>query len=300
LIFQVAESYYQVLRAQKSKIIAIDTLASARQHLETARHLQAQDLVTADDVLRAEVQAAEFEQVLIRANNAIKISMSGLNRAMGIHVNWPTALRDTDERPVFTQSLDWALRQAIEYRAEFEQVQLGVALEKTGLQVAEADYLPQLVVSQSYLHIEDEGQLREDSTHGTLGIQLELFTGGRRGARVRQAEHKLAKSLETAKEVCDTIAYEVKQAFLGIEDAGARLSVAEKAVSAATENRRLVLEKYANHLATSTDVADAEAAYTQAQQNYYTALYDLQFAVERLHFAMGTNDTHHAIADTNS
>jgi len=72
--------------------------------------------------------------------------------------------------------------------------------------------------------------------------------------------------------------------------------VAEKALSAARENARLVQEKYASSLATATDVADAEAALTDSQEDYYRTLYDLMSAVERLYFAMGTNDAVHNVA----
>ena len=296
LIYEVAEGYYGILRAQKAKTIALDGLRAAGLQLRTAKQLYAQDQVTRDDVLRAEVQVARYEQSVIRAGNAIKLALSGLNRSMGINVNWPTEVVDRTEEPEFGETLTWALEQAISHRPEFEQVQLGIALEQAGVRVAEAEYMPKLFVSSSLVHIEDRGQLSEDSALASLGIQVDLFAGGRRRAQVAQAEHKVSQSLDKARQVCDAISFEVKQAYLGIKDAEARLPVAEKALSAARENARLVQEKYASSLATATDVADAEAALTDSQEDYYRTLYDLMSAVERLYFAMGTNDAVHNVA----
>jgi len=175
-------------------------------------------------------------------------------------------------------------------RPEFEQVQLGIRLRQEELTTAQAEFLPEIFVANKLTHIEDTGELNKNVAFTEVGIQINLYSGGRRTAQVHQARRQITKAIEVAKAICDTIALEVRQTFLAIEDAKARLDVAETVISLAAENRRLVLEKYRNTLATPTDVADVEAANTKAQQNYYTALYDYIFAVGLLQFAMGTND----------
>ena len=290
VIYQTTEAYFSVLRAQKAKDIAIDALYSAKSQLETAENLFSQEIVAKDNVLRAKVQVAEFKQQLIAAENAIRLTMNVLNRIMGVNVNRPTKIVDLTQKPEFNVTIDWALQQAINHRPEFEQVQLGIRLRQEELTTAQAEFLPEIFVANKLTHIEDTGELNKNVAFTGVGIQINLYSGGRRSAQVHQARREIAKAIEVAKSICDTIALEVRQAFLAIEDAKARLDVAETTISLAVENRRLVLEKYKNTIATPTDVADAEAAHTRAQQNYYTALYDHIFSVEQLQFAMGTND----------
>lgn len=290
VIYQTTEAYFNVLRAQKAKEIAIDALYSSKSHLETAENLFSQEIVAKDNVLRAKVQVAEFKQQIIAAENAIRLTMNVLNRTMGVNVNRPTEIVDLTQKPEFNVALDWALQQAINHRPEFEQVQLGIRLRQEELTTAQAEFLPALFVANKLTHIEDTGELNKNVAFTEVGIQFNLYSGGRRTAQVHQAKRQITKAIEVAKAICDTIAFEVRQALLAIEDAKARLDVAETVISLAAENRRLVLEKYRNILATPTDVADVEAAHTKAQQNYYTALYDYIFALEQLQFAMGTND----------
>ena len=290
VIYQTTEAYFNVLRAQKAREIAIDALYSAKSHLETAENLFSQEIVAKDNVLRAKVQVAEFKQQLIAAENAIRLTMNVLNRTMGVNVNRPTEIVDLTQEPEFNMAIDWALQQAINHRPEFEQVQLGIRLRQEELTTAQAEFLPEIFVANKLAHIEDTGELNKNVAFTEVGIQINLYSGGRRSAQVHQARREITKAIEVAKAICDTIALEVRQAFLAIEDAKARLDVAETVISLAAENRRLVLEKYRNTLATPTDVADVEAANTKAQQNYYTALYDYIFAVEQLQFAMGMND----------
>ena len=296
IIYKATQSYYNILRVQKAQTIAAEGLKAAKAQLNTAENLFAQGQVTHDDVLRAEVQVARYEQRVIEADNAGKLASSVLNREMGINVNHATQIVEVSAGPTFEHTLDWALDQAVHNRPEFEQVQLAIVLAKSEHTIDKAEYLPKVFVSGSVMHVEDTGNLGEDSARASLGIQIDLFAGGRKSARVRQSENKISQALDKAQEVCDIIALEVKQSYLGIEDARGRLPVAAKALSSARENARLVQEKYRNSLATSTSVVDAEAVHTEAQQDYYRALYDLMSAIERLHFAMGTIDSAHAVA----
>jgi len=213
---------------------------------------------------------AEVRQQLISAENALKLSISVLNNVLGINVNSPTMVKGVTEAPEFQMDLVSALRTAIDHRPEFKLVQKSIRMEKAGLN--------------------DDYQVHKNSALGEVGIQIDLFSGGRTTAQIRVAERRIQKAAETARQVCDGIALEVKQALLGIEEARKRLAVAKKAVSQAEENLRLVENKYRQTAATPTDVVDAETLKTRAQMNYFTALYDYIVAVERLRYAMGTNE----------
>ena len=57
--YQTTEFYFTVLRAQKFQVIARDAVRQAEAHLKTAKTFFAHGAVDKNDVLRAEVQAAE-------------------------------------------------------------------------------------------------------------------------------------------------------------------------------------------------------------------------------------------------
>jgi len=290
VIYQVTQAYFNVLRAQKARDIAAEALEQARAHLKTARSLYANEVVDKNDVLRAEVHAAEVLQQLITAENAVKLSISVLNNVLGINVNSPTRVKDVTEAPEFRMDLVAALRKAVDHRPEFRLVQKSILMEEAGLKAARAERFPRIYVAGTLSRLDDDYQVHKNSALGEVGIQIDLFSGGRTTAQIRVAERRIRKAAETAKQVCDGIALEVKQALLGIEEARKRLAVAEKAVSQAEENLRLVENKYRQTAATPTDVVDAETLKTRAQMNYFTALYDYIVAVERLRYAMGTNE----------
>jgi outer membrane protein TolC len=79
----------------------------------------------------------------------------------------------------------------------------------------------------------------------------------------------------------------VNVAWVVIEDARERMVQAQKAVTAVTENLRVVRSQVEHGDVSPTDVADAELILVRARESYYTALYDYQIALSRLAFAVG-------------
>jgi len=288
VLFKTAEAYFNLLRAQKARTIAAEALKEALSHLETARSFFRNGVVDKNDVLRAEVQVAEARQQLITAENAVELARSAFNNVLGINVNHPTEVVDVTSVPKLRMSLAEALQRAVACRPEFEIAQKAILQEEAGLTEARGEFLPRIYVSGSLNRLDDDYQVHKNSAIAELGITMDLFTGGRRTALYRIARHRRRKAVEMAKQICDGIALEVKQALLGVEEARKRLSVAAKAVSQADENLRLVENRYKQKAATPTDVVDAETLRTRAHLNYYAALYDLITAVKRLEFAMGT------------
>ena len=66
-----------------------------------------------------------------------------------------------------------------------------------------------------------------------------------------------------------------------------KIEVYQKAVDQAKENYRITKNKYDNALATTTDLLDAENAFTEAENNYTNALLEYKLAEIELIKAQG-------------
>ena len=300
VVMDVVNAYFNVLRAQREKVIAEESLTQAREHLKTAVRFHKYGVVDLNDVLRARVQVADVKQMLIKAKNAIELCTSTLNSVLGVNVNLPTRVIDDTTIAPFELSLEDCLRLAVEHRPEFEVVHRAISVEQEGIRAAKGGHLPRVYVGANYDWDDDgyrkfassRGGLHDSNISGEIGIQIDLFSGGRTTAEVRKAKKKLAKAKEQAKEVCDGISLQVKGAFLGIKEAKERIKVTKEARLQAKENLRLMNSKYRQNIVASTDVVDAETLLTRTEQNYYTALYDYIVAIARLENAIGTRIRH--------
>ena len=84
------------------------------------------------------------------------------------------------------------------------------------------------------------------------------------------------------------IALQVRQAWLGVEEARERVQVTGDAVEQAEENLRIARERYGAGLGTQTQLLEAETLRVQALTNRDNAVLDASLARLRLARAVGS------------
>jgi outer membrane protein TolC len=215
------------------------------------------------------------------------VATAALNRAMGINVNFPTQIVDIQDQPSFEGGISKYLQQAVECRKEFTLVQKAVQVAQYGEVYAKAEFLPKIYVGGTDNYVGDDYQLNKTIFTGGVGIQMDFFAGGRKIGRLKAARAEVQASIYKAQQVCDGIAFEVKEAYLAIAEAREKIRLSASAVTQSEENLRLINNKYAQGSVTPTDVVDAETLLTRSRQNYHNALYDYLLSLARLDFATG-------------
>lgn len=285
--YEVGQAYFRVLAARAS----VATAERAVERAEAFRAESASQLrrgaITREEHLRVEASLAAMRQDLTDARSEEEVAIAGLNRAMGINVNAPTRVADRRRAPEIDVPLDGALRLAAANRPEIPVMVRGIRVAEEDVKIARADYLPSVSIQAGYSNV--TGTHVQNANVGAAGIFVthELYGGGRRRGQVRAAEAGVRSAIAQAQQVCDGIAYEVKVAFHGLEDARERIRAARVAYEQAVENLRLVGNRYRTGDATPAELMDARASETAAEQTYNAAFYFDQQAVLRLEFAVG-------------
>jgi outer membrane protein TolC len=94
-----------------------------------------------------------------------------------------------------------------------------------------------------------------------------------------------------AESIADTIAFQVNSAYRNAVTAWVGIEDSRPAVDQASENYRLVQLRAREGAATPTEITDAQASLTRAQQNHLNARFSYLIAMERLGYAMGVQQT---------
>ena len=131
---------------------------------------------------------------------------------------------------------------------------------------------------------------RQRRRRGSHGI-LQTFEGGKRVAELRVADSRIREALAQADSIADTIAFQVNQAYRQLVAARKGIDRSRPAVDQTREAYRLVVARSRQGDATPSELTDAEAALTRAEQDYANSVYDYLTAIERLQYAMGTTAT---------
>ena len=289
VVLQVKQAFYDVLRAQELVRVAEESLRNAEVRRKLAQAAVDAGVSPKLDVMRAEAAVAAAEQAVITARNALQLAKSAFNNVLGRRVDEPVELLPVDEQVPESADFNQYLQEALAKRTEMIQANLGISLAENQITAAKRDQLPTVVVRGQWdFNLKTSTfQPRESSFTTIAAVQFKIWDSGQTQGRVEQARADVDKAKITIENVREGIALEVRNAYLGLQEAREKVAVAEKGLQAATESLRVARLRYEAGVSNQLELSDAELAYTQAEQNLVNARYDLRVAWARLEKAMG-------------
>lgn len=282
-------NYFNLLEADKMIIVAQKEVERLEAHLNDARNLYEQGLITKNDLLQAEVKISDAKQRLLSAKNNRKIIESHLNTLLARSTIEEIQAIDIEKEPLIfiEQDLEKAWEIAEKNRAEVKIIDESLKaldLEKISKQ---SEYLPKLFLKAGYDYTENRYQVHEGNWSLIFGTGLNLFSGGATKAEILKIENQKSQLLEQRNKLIDDIKLEVEKYYIDIKNALERINVTKGAIQQAEENLRINKIKYEEGLGTATDVIDAVTLLAVAEINYYKALYDLRRAQSGYIYSMG-------------
>jgi outer membrane protein TolC len=286
--YEVSAAYSRVLQAQAALRVGREAVRLAESVLAISRKSREAGLVPGDQVLRAEVQLAQARRSVVTAQKSLRVSVAALNQAIGFNVSTPTEVVDWTENPAFELTLAQCLERAVENRREFQVARQAIEAAAEGERAARADFLPRIYAEGVVAREEGRQTVNGASETGAINLSWSLFQGGRRLGELRSTNAAFRAASAQAQVVCDSIAFEVNEAYSDLDAARQDIVLARPAVAQARENLRLVTRRYETGDSTPTDIVDAETALTRSEQDLYTAQYDYLTALARIDYAMGT------------
>ena len=240
-----------------------------------------------NDLLAAQVSLANAKLKVIQARNALEIARSAYNRRLQRPLSAPVHLAEPASIGVIGQDLATLSSLAIQRRPEIHHLTARIQALHSQAEVIFADKRPQVEVAGGF----DYRENRYETPNGisTVGVRIgwNFYDGGRvrRGADSLRAQAQALVNLRADLE--SRIHLQVRQAWLDVEEAKARLNVTEGAIDRANENLRVARQRYNLARATYTEVLDAESLRAESDRNHAHAHYDAILAALRLRRAIG-------------
>lgn len=285
LKLEITRAYWAVVTARETEQVVARSLASLDAHVDDLRARLDQGLIPPNDVLSAEAQRSRQRVLAIEAANARAVAEADLRRLIGVgSQNLQLESPAPPEGPGQVDDVERAERRALAQR-------LSAAREREA--AARAAGRPQVFIAGGYDYARPNPRifprvdLWEDSWDASVNVTWTLWDGGRRAAEEAQAA-AAARALEARITDFDRqVEFEVNARRLELESARAAIAAAEDGIRSAVEARRVVAERYAAGVVTSTEVLDAEVAVLQAELDRTRALANARLAEARLERALG-------------
>ncbi len=293
VVLAAGGAYLQVQAAQAR-------VRSAQAQIDTAQALfkQTQDrrsvgLNPQIDVNRSQVQLRTEQQRLMSLENDLAKQKINLARVAGLPPNDKYEI--TDEIPYSPApdlSVDQALKQAYEGRADLQAAEAQVRAAERARGAAHWEHLPSLALSADYGAIGiNPGQSHETFTVvGTLRIPI--WQGGRVEGETQQADAALTQRRAELQDVRGRIEADVRDAFLDLETAASQLEVSRDNQKVARETLALTRQRFEAGIADAVEVTQAQEAVASADLDYITGVFAHNLSKVALASAMGKAEEH--------
>jgi outer membrane protein TolC len=312
----VQRAYLNALVTERVASIQDENLSLATARVTQVQQLQAAGRVARYDLLRARVERANIEPLVIQARNEQELALLELKRVLNIPVEQPVVLTSTlDADAATTLFASLGDTTGMPERASIRAAELEVRAREQGVRIARADLLP--TVSFSFLSgyqafpppgmgfpsrfgeasptfcpepnatrsCQNGGWFEDRSL--ALTLSWPVFDGFRARANIdlARAQQRLAElQLQQAREA---VTIEVARARAELRRVRALFEAQQQNAVEAREAFDLATLRFARGLSTQLEVSDAQFALLTAQTNQVRTTHDLYLAGAELARALG-------------
>lgn len=320
VVTSVRTAYFDVLLALEQVRLTQQSVERVRETLEETRGLNRAGLASDYDVLRLEVQLGNLEPNLRRARNGVAATTRTLAVIMGLDAETPLEvegrlhemvigdlLANSAENSVLLAvagasgseaAFQEAYRTALDERSDIRQVRLNIELEQARYKVERAEYFPKLTVFSNYVvsaqqngapnFFGENSNQRTTAFSGGIRVELPIFTGFSRSARMQQARANVMQNEALLALTEQQVANQVRTLLASVEETRQRVNSQRPAVDQARRGFEIASAQYRAGLGSQLQITDAEVALRQSEFNYGRAVYDYLSARANLDAARGT------------
>ncbi len=300
IVFQTQTLYLQVLRNRTLLSVSQDNLKTSQQQLQRIVESNKVGAVAAADVYRQQVQTANDELSLIRAQNTYDNSKADLLFLLSLDVVQDYDISDSQliaeaeradaaEAKGMYSDYNQLVSQALAARPDYQAALYSKQSAESDVTISRSGYLPTISATAGYSLNNSEIATISDNKFMNWGISfsLPLFNGFQTNTQVQAAKLRLRNSEDQVALAVRQVQVDVRKAMLNFESSIKQLDVSLKSVISATEDRRIAEERYNLGAGILLDLLTANANYTQAVSNKVNAQYDLVLAKQQLKYVVG-------------
>jgi outer membrane protein TolC len=294
LRLEITRAYWAVVTATESQRVVDESVGRVDAQLADARHQLEAGLIPPNDVLTIEAQAAHQRMLSVQAHSLRDVTESQLAYLIGAEPGTPiVAVSALEVSPLPIPTLDVLTAAARRQRPERAALDSRAAAAGDRTRAAQAERRPTIAIGGGADYARPNPRIfpRQDvwasSWDASVNVSWPIFDGGRAGADVAAAQAGQRAAQARLADFDAALSFDLQQRASEVLSSRAAIAAAEQGVRAAAEARRVVADRFAAGVATSTDVLNAQVALLQAGLDRTQALAAAKLADARLSRAVG-------------
>ncbi|MEC4814551.1 MAG: TolC family protein [Scytonema sp. PMC 1069.18] len=281
----VTTQYYDLQQQDENVRIAQSAVANAQASLRDAQALERAGVQTRFDVLRAQVNLANFQQQLTNSLASQRIARRQLAQTLSLSQSLDISAADPVKLAgLWNIPLERTIILAFQNRPELQQQLTQRNIAQQRIRAALAQIRPQVsfVGNYSLQNEFDDDQNAQDSYSVALQATWTLFDGGAAKARANQERANIRLAENQFANQRNQIRFQVEQAYAELQSNLENVQTATASVDQAREALRLARLRFQAGVGTQTEVIDAENDLVNAEGQRVQAILQYNRALAQL------------------
>lgn len=309
IIFTVVTAYLDFIRNQEQVKVLEENLAAQKQQLERVRQFVRGGARASADEYQQQALVAQAELQVLSAQRLIELSKTRLIQLLQLDPlkNYEFTVPKVNENMLTkdTYDVNGMVRRAMEGRTDVLAQKTTIEATRLGIEAAKLGTKPQLSlgssVSTRYASSSKENPLDPNSARKNIFSQLwenrnlglglnfsmPIYDRGETRREVQRAQLDYENAVLDLKSLEQTVAVEVRQAYLDYINADKQFEVSNIQLTFRKQALDAEQNRYNLGASTLTELTQARAGYFEAQNQRLQALYALIFQKQVLEYYVG-------------
>jgi outer membrane protein TolC len=294
----VATAYYNYLGAERTVQVDLEIVREDEIQEDLVRAQVRAGTAARSDIATAQLPVAQARLAVVRAQGTELSDEAAFVNAMGLDAN--AKVQPIDDSPVFTAnavsslpvpSYDVALRRALALRPDYDAAVQSVSQDKYLLRNAELGLFPTLSTSASATDESTNGNSGafRNTDSVALSLSIPIYDQGITAANVAVGKANLNNAYANLQTAALTVQLNIKQALTNLVSSRAALDQTQQEYATAVVNLQATQAQYRAGVTTLPLLLNAQVQLTQALTDQVTAVYTLRQAEQTYLYAVGAN-----------
>jgi outer membrane protein len=274
----VYKAFYTLLLSGELSALNKGIVANTQEHLASTKERYKNGEVSESDILAIENSLAIVRQASEYSANQVEAAGAMLNNLLYLDKDAKIRPRAEFNYQASDVAYDQGFLRSMQNRPEIRQYEAQLKADKRAVQILKADTRPSIYASWDYYSRShtSSSTSRNWNDYNVIGLTFSwpVFDGWATKSKVEQALVDLKETELTKQKVGGDIALELKEAYLSLKDAIAKLQASETDLRVYADNLSGVREKYSRGVISLLDMNDANLKYEISAFNRKQAIYD--------------------------
>ncbi|MCW2120585.1 TolC family protein [Flavobacterium sp. 7A] len=265
---RVIDYYAQLYKAQKTIDLLAENKKSAQQRVEDFIQLEKNGIIPRNDLLKAQLQVSKLQLSLDKSTSDLNTLNFELTNFLKLDPSTVVEVFESDFANFDMSGIPTSDETALGNRKDLEAVQLAQKASLDNVAIAKSGYYPTLALVGGYTTLDLKNVINvQNAINFGVGLSYDLSGILKNGTTVKLAKSKADEVKNEEKVLTDYIKIQVKRAMETYELSLKQEQVYTEAVGQATENYRIIKDKYDNGLADTNDLLEADVEQLASKIN---------------------------------